>query len=208
MIDIIKVFLDNNLNLQISISSILLIVLFSIIIVLLFARGVLRKNGHNIEIDAVEIGIGNNKIKIKPDYFERQLAYQLWVEMSTRKIGIEFEEDRDSIFEIYNSWYNFFGIARNIIKEIPIHKIRTDRDDNLIELSIKVLNLGLRPHLTKWQSRFRHWYDKAIADGNLCPQDCQKGFPEYDLLIKDLLETNRRMKKYSEVLFEIAFRKG
>jgi len=62
----------------------------------------------SFEIDEAEIGIGSQKIKIKPSNEDLQIAYKLWVELSTRKIGIKIDEEHDVIIEVYNSWYEFF----------------------------------------------------------------------------------------------------
>ena len=60
-----------------------------------------------IDIDEVELGIGNQKLKIKPNYQTKQVAYKLWVELNTRKLGLPIDENNDVISEIYDSWYSF-----------------------------------------------------------------------------------------------------
>jgi len=102
------------------------------------------------EIDEAVIGIGDQKVKIKPNYQDMQIAYKLWVELSTRKIGLEIDLENDVIKEIYKSWYEFFKLTRELIKEIPVSKIRKDESTKeLVRIAIEVLNEGLRPHLTK-----------------------------------------------------------
>ena len=115
------------------------------------------------EIDEAEIGIGGEKVKIKPNYQDMQIAYRLWVELSTRKIGLAIDLDNDVVNEIYDSWYEFFKLTRELIKEIPVSKIRKDESTKeLVRIAIEVLNEGIRPHLTKWQARFRKWYKIEI----------------------------------------------
>lgn len=160
------------------------------------------------EIDEAVIGIGSQKIKIKPNYEDLQMAYKLWVELSTRKIGLPIDLENDVIFEIYDSWYEFFKLTRNLIKEIPIAKIRKNKSTReIVQISIKILNVGLRPHLTKWQAKFRKWYNNEfLKDGNkkLSPQQVQQKFPEYKILIEEICEVNKKLIKYKDILKEIA----
>lgn len=206
MLDIIRIYLDEDNCIQISLNIYLLLIIIAIFMLLLAIRIIIKRRRFSIELNELEIGIGKNKVTLKPDYTDKQIAYKLWVEISTRKIGLEFEEDKDVIQEVYNSWYDFFGIARNIIKEIPVQKIKTDKEENLVQVSIKVLNLGLRPHLTQWQAKFRHWLSTTEEKfKNLPPQEIQKQYPDYIDLINNLKETNERLINYRGVLYEIAF---
>ena len=134
------------------------------------------------EIDQAKLGLGSQTIVLRPNATDRQIAYRLWVELSTRKLGLPIDLDEDVIVELYNSWYTFFAVTRELIKDVPASKLRRQDTQQIIYLSIEVLNVGLRPHLTKWQARFRHWYSDAIAQGGgsgKSPQDVQRTFPEY-----------------------------
>lgn len=169
-------------------------------------RNIISKK-RSIEIQEVTLGIGSNSVTLHYDNKDRTIAYKLWIELNTRKIGLEFDKDNDVITEVYNSWYEYFQVARELIKDLPIEKIECAAQ--LIELTTKVLNDGLRPHLTKWQARFRKWYDNAIreSDSKLAPQEIQKNYPYYNELIIDLIETNKKMMAYKELMYKIAFNK-
>ena len=167
-----------------------------------------RRNVKSYEINEAAIGIGSNRVTIKPNYQDMQIAYELWVELSTRKVGLPIDLDNDVIEEIYDSWYEFFKLTRELVKCIPISKIREDESTReLVRIAIQVLNEGIRPHLTKWQARFRKWYSAEINnEGNthVSPQDCQKRFPEYAELTKDLVEVNKHLMEYGHILNELA----
>lgn len=160
------------------------------------------------EIDEAVIGIGTQHIKIKPNYQDVQIAYKLWVELSTRKIGLELDLSNDVISEIYDSWYEFFTLTRELIKEIPVSKIRKNKSTKeLVRVAIEVLNDGVRPHLTKWQARFRKWYNIEIEqqeNKNLSPQDIQKKYPEYEKLTTEMKKVNQRMLEYRKFLKQLA----
>ena len=68
---------------------------------------------------------------------DQEIAYKIWVELSTRKIGIPFEKEYDIIIEIYDSWYEFFKITRDLLKEIPVNKI--SHSNELILLTEKCI---------------------------------------------------------------------
>lgn len=187
-----------------SIKMNLIVIGLFIAVVVLMKRKIWDKKGTSIDIDECELGIGNSKIKIKPNDKDREIAYKLWVELCTRKIGIRFEEDKDVITEVYNSWYTFFGIARDLIKELPPSHI--NKNSELIDLTEKVLNIGLRPHLTTYQAKFRKWYEKENQKSEEAPQEIQKKYSDYTELVADLLQTNDRMIAYKEILRKIAFK--
>lgn len=48
---------------------------------------------HSIMINEVNLGIGNSRIKVSYNKKDQEIAYKLWVELSTRKIGIVFDEE-------------------------------------------------------------------------------------------------------------------
>jgi hypothetical protein len=156
-----------------------------------------------LEIDEAEIGIGSGKIRLRPNYTDRQVAYQIWVELSTRKLGLKIDLDHDVIVDIYDSWHDFFGITRDLIKSIPVSRASDESTRKIIRLSIEVLNEGLRPHLTRWQARFRAWYDQQLqapAAEYEDPQAIQKRFGQYDALKADLLDVNNRLIAYRSAM--------
>lgn len=165
------------------------------------------------EIDEAEIGIGEQKIRLRPNYTDRQIGYAIWVELSTRKIGLEIDFDNDVIAEIYDSWYNYFSVTRELIKGISISQIENTSTRAIVNLSIDVLNDGLRPHLTKWQARFRRWYDRELkkydedlSSSVLDLQEIQKSFPAYSELKTDMERVNKSLMNYRKKMQQLVFR--
>lgn len=160
----------------------------------------------SFEIDEAKIGIGSQTITLRPNDTDRQIAYRIWVELSTRKIGLPIDPKNDVIAEVYESWYSFFGVTRELIKEVPVSKFRREGTEKIIRLSIEVLNAGIRPHLTRWQARFRRWYGQALESDEfrgMSPQDVQTKFPDYGALNRDLLAVNARLIAYRDQLYEL-----
>lgn len=158
----------------------------------------------DFQIDSAKLGLGKHSITFKPNETDRQIAYSVWVELSTRKIGLPIDLENDVISEVYNSWYSFFGITRELVKSIPVSKVRQDSTGKIIQLSIEVLNEGLRPHLTKWQARYRRWYESELEkEVGKSPQEIQKRFPDYQPLCNDLLRVNAALIEYRRKMYEL-----
>jgi hypothetical protein len=198
---------NNDLSVSLDVSGWVWVIVLFIILIILAVKVFGSSKIQTLELDEAEIGVGNQKLKLKPNIVDSQIAYKIWVELSTRKIGIPVELDKDVIVEVYNSWYKFFEVTRELIKEIPASKLRRKETRNIIRLSIDVLNNGVRPHLTDWQARFRRWYEYELTDKekiNISPQDLQKNYPEYEQLTQDLLKVNRKLIKYREAMYKLA----
>ncbi len=203
--DIFNISFDGCTKIIVSVNWIAIVILIILVIV---AAHVLKKVGlligrRSISVDQANIGIGNSSITLKFNKKDQEIAYKLWVELSTRKIGLPFDEN-DVISEVYDSWYAFFGIARDLLKDLPAERLAYSGE--LVDLTQKVLNNGLRPHLTKWQAKYRKWYfENSNKEGS--PQDIQKAFPEYEELLSDLKATNQTMINYKTLMHRIAFGK-
>jgi hypothetical protein len=203
--DILSVALTKDWGLSVHISPIpLIILLFIVLSIWLGARWIMNKRIPDFEVDSAEVGFGDHKISFKPNNVDRQIAYSIWVELSTRKIGLPINLEDDVISEVYDSWYAFFGVTRELIKSIPVSKVRQDSTGKIIELSVEVLNEGLRPHLTKWQARYRNWYEHQLAKkSDVEPQELQKQFPAYKELTHDLLTMNKKLIAYRTKMNEL-----
>ncbi len=203
--ELFKVSLGKDWNIQFELAWWLTaIIAVIVIIVFLSKRGIRFWKKTYFEINEAEIGIGSHKVKIRPNYQDLQIAFKFWAELSTRKIGLPIDEDNDVIAEVYNSWHEFFKIARDLIKQIPVSKLRAQESTKqIVRISIALLNEELRPYLTRWQARYRRWWEAAIQDkenSELSPQELQRKFPEYEKLMSDMKEVNRKLVAYSNTL--------
>jgi hypothetical protein len=206
--DHFRIILDHSLGLTVEASGQVVLTLIGILLLLLVLRLFFLSHGpwRTYEIDEAEFGLGNQKVKIRPNDIDRQIAYKIWVELSTRKVGLEIDLDNDVISEIYDSWYSFFSVTRELIKDVPVSKFRRKDTERIIVLSTDVLNTGIRPHLTKWQARFRRWYEFQLAkdeNSDFYPQDIQKKFPDYNALQEDILSVNKHLIGYRKKMYEL-----
>jgi hypothetical protein len=203
--EIIKIYISDNysLNVEFGIVTLGLIVLVIFIIFIKTLTGkkkIFLKN--DIELNIGLGGIGN--LKIKPNYAVEQIVHKAWTELITRKAGLQIDPENDVIVEVYNSWYVLFGEMRSLIKEIPANKIQNKETQKVVNLLIDSLNQGLRPHLTKWQAKFRKWYEYKLGlNQDESPQQIQKQYPQYDELMRDLILINQQLVSYTNELKKI-----
>ncbi|MED1790630.1 MULTISPECIES: hypothetical protein [Brevibacillus] len=141
---------------------------------------------------------------------EMDIAWKLYVQLTTRKAAIPVSED-DIIIEIYDSWYELFKSTREYLVALPAQVLEGNENaQSIVNLSTEVLNQGLRPHLTKWQGKYRRWYDSQAQDPankNVSPQEIQVRYPHYKELIADIKRVNIELIKYAEELKRFSYEK-
>ena len=107
---------------------------------------------------------------------------------------------------VYDSLYALFGVMRDLLKDIPAERVRDNEDTKkLIELMLEALNTGMRPHMTKWQARFRRWYATELSKHpDDAPQVVQRRFCDYAELEAELIGINQAIARYSEFLRKLS----
>lgn len=178
--------------------------------ILAVALGIFIRNRgslfHKYELVKLNVQLGNvGSVELRPNNEDVQIAHRIWTELVTRKAAQPIDIEHDVIVEIYDSWYALFGRVRQLISDIPGHLLRREKStQELVKVATQTLNNGLRPHLTRWQARFRHWYANCPdAMKENCPQDCQRQFPDYVILVEDIKKVNAQLIQYAGELEKI-----
>jgi hypothetical protein len=207
--DHLRIVVDKSWDLSAHASG-LLILLVAVLLVLIAILPSLLSGRWRIwrrfELSGAELGLGDQKVTLHPNLTDMQIAYKIWVELSTRKIGLPIDLEDDVVADIYDSWYSFFSVTRELIKDVPVSRFRRKDTEQIVRLSIEVLNMGIRPHLTKWQARFRRWYEQELTkedNAKLHPQDIQKSFPQFQELASDIALVNQRLINYRQKMYEL-----
>jgi hypothetical protein len=201
--EILHIWLSDTWSLQAEFGplAILLFILLALIAIFRIRHLLTRDHYYETELTVQLGGIGT--VKLRSNHEIAQIAHKAWSELITRKAGLPFDPEHDVIAEVYDSWYELFGTIRALIKEVPANQLKDRNTKQLTKLLVEALNKGMRPHLTKWQARFRRWYERQIiGDKNLDrpPQDIQKDYPHYAELIEDLVKINQQLVAYTEEL--------
>ena len=204
--DIFKLYFDEELNLILQISVwLVLAIIFLFVIYFLIIKRIFRYSLVKVNIKLGNVGTA----EFRPNKNDIQIAHKIWTQLVTRKAAIPIDQENDVIEEIYDSWYALFQKVREFISEIPAELIRNNESTKeIVRISTQTLNKGLRPHLTKWQARFRSWSlaekDKSLE---MTPQEFQKEYPEYNYLIEDLVRVNQQLIQYAQELKKIIDKK-
>lgn len=205
VVDLIRVYFGSRYSLVLEVSPWLIGVG-----VLLLAWAVLRPlhSKHLRRFSLVKLNIelgGIGKAELRPNVADIQIAHRIWAELVTRKAALPIDPEHDVIAEVYDSWYALFLRVRQLIGDIPGELVRTEPGtQELVRIAVETLNRGLRPHLTRWQARFRNWYaQQGAALQEKTPQEVQRGFPEYDALIADMQLVNQQLVQYAGELRRI-----
>jgi hypothetical protein len=179
----------------------------SVPIILLVAAAWWRLRRRRFKLVKLDINLGGvGKAELRPTIEDVAIAHQIWTELVTRKAALPIDPEHDIIAEVYDSWYALFGRVRDLISKLPPELVRQDpATQQLIRIAIDSLNLGLRPHLTKWQARFRNWYAQQEEElSRRTPQEVQREYPEYKALIADMETVNQNLIQYASELRKIA----
>ena len=179
-------------------------IIILVIIILLIIRKYYSKWFRWQEMEVEISGSPKIKYKVERNYENLYIANRIYIELTTRKASIPIDEKNDLIEEIYDSWYKLFGIIRDEIKAVP-GKYLKDHDPTtaLIGLTRKILNEGLRPHLTEHQAKFRKWLENAKEEQinkNLSPQEIQTKYPDFDKLVLSMKAVNLILANYANEL--------
>jgi hypothetical protein len=161
-----------------------------------------RYGSYSVSV-GLPFNIGSRTYDTTP--WDRVVAWKLYVQLATRKAALPFDESFDLISDVYDSLFSLFGITRELLLGLPPHEF--EREGGVAPLLLRVINDGLRPHLTRWQADFRVWWDVALAatdNRGKSPQEVQRTYPHYSELVIDLKRTNTELSKLADELLTIA----
>jgi hypothetical protein len=135
-----------------------------------------------------------------------EIAHRIYIELITRKAAIPIDKN-DVIVEVYNSWYTLFQTTREELKKLSGEMLLDNQfSKDLIKLLSDILIIGLRPHLTEHQAKFKRWYNSAITleeNKNKTPQQIQSEYSDYENLFESMKTVNQLLIEYSKRLDEI-----
>lgn len=150
-------------------------------------------------------------IKLKADLsdIDRQCAWELYTELSTRRAVTGKLSDpkcKDFSGEIYveslDSLYRFFQESRLIMRKFPVGRLSFDQQNHLGALVFRMMQDVLRPFLEKWHGQYRHWWDNE-SDKTFAPFKRQAAFPKHDEFLRDWTSLRWMMRRVQKRLVEV-----
>ena len=88
------------------------------------------------------------QLEMEPDEAQQKVAWELYVELSTRIAVQPAGDNEGSIREALSSLYSIVEATREILREAG--PTVAQGPNSVGALAIEVVNRGLRPFLTKW----------------------------------------------------------
>jgi hypothetical protein len=185
-----------------------IVILLCIIVLYWIYRKKIKSKLQNAFVDETNFeiytGLFSYSQKIKRSYQNLYIAHRLYIELATRKATLPLDIDNDVIKEVYDSWYVMFRTIREEIKNLPgDYLVDNESTKKLVDLTVAILNDGLRAHLTTYQAEFRRWYENELkneTDANIRPQQIQKRFTKYKELTDSMIEVNKTLEAYCDQL--------
>ena len=95
----------------------------------------------------------------QPDASERSAAWELYVELVTRISIVELKPDEGLIRDALSSLYTLFGSTRTILRKYgpAVAPKRRRGQISLGTIALAMLNLAIRPILTRWHPRLEDY---------------------------------------------------
>jgi hypothetical protein len=147
---------------------------------------------------SLPFGLGSAQWEV--DKTQRRAAWALYVELVTRIAVQELESDAGLMREALNSLYALFGITREILREAGPDVGATR--ESVGGLAIAVLNVGLRPFLTKWHPLLQNW--EVQCSEKTSPKEHEQSWSENKMLRQELAILRQQLALYAQALAEIA----
>ena len=153
----------------------------------------------NVKLDLKLPGIGGIQGTWEPDESEVRAAWELYVEMVTRTPLGDLSTQEGSTREALNSIYSLFDTTRVILRSYgpSVAKPGGGRGLSFGYLAVSMLNLVLRPLLTKWHPRLQGW-ERMNLDTP------ESEWPDRSKFLENLDLVRERLEQYSGLFAEVA----
>ena len=152
----------------------------------------------NVKLDVRLPGIGGIEGTWEPDESEIRAAWELYVEMVTRTPLGSVSRDEGSARETLTSMYSLFDTTRDILKKHgpSVARPKNGRELSFGYLAVSMLNLTLRPFLTKWHLKLSEW---ETVNANLPIAE----WPDSCDFLRSLNDTRGQLLQYAGLFAEV-----
>lgn len=129
---------------------------------------------------------------------EKQAAWEIYVEMVTRVPMAVMENDQGLLRETLASFYALFQITRVILRHLgPVQVERS-----VPYLAVRMLNLTLRPFLSRWHPLLKDYEDRRPAAVGVLEHERQ--WEHCDALRQALIALRPTLMSYADAFAKIA----
>lgn len=156
-----------------------------------------------IKATKLEIGLPFDlgKITLVPDDAQKIAAWELYVELTTRISVQELKDDEGLVREALSSLYSLFNITRGILRKAG-PGVAKNGSNSLGAVAIAVLNVGMRPFLSKWHPILQS-YEAQRTEG-VSPREHEDAWNQIGDIRQELKTLRGELAVYALALEQIA----
>ena len=140
------------------------------------------------------------EIEWEPDPSQRRAAWELYVELATRVAVQSIDLDVGSSREALNSLYSLFATTRDVLRRAGPEV--GARKDTVGGVAIAVLNVGLRPFLSRWHPALNAY--EVQRPPAMLPKNWEQAWSEDPTMRGELEALRRKLAQYAATLAEMA----
>lgn len=148
--------------------------------------------------------LGFLRAKWVADREQQNAAWEMYVELVTRISMQPLKDDEGVLREALSSLYSLFAETRRILKQHGPGVARQLAKDSITfaHLAIAVLNVVLRPVLSKWHPLLQDWESRRPATTS--PAEHERAWSEAAALRKEIAKVRENLTVYANLLAEAA----
>jgi hypothetical protein len=139
-------------------------------------------------------------VKLEPNDVERQAAWKLYVELTTRVGSQPFDPRAGSLRAVLESFYTVFALTRSILREAGPDVAGTE--NSFGPLAIRFLSEVLAPLLLKWNEPLREYEGHRRPETSIIEHE--QNWDRYAGMCKDVANIRPTIRGYVNALADIA----
>lgn len=149
-------------------------------------------------------GMGKLSGKWVPEELEREAAWEVLVELTTRISLVPIDDEHGSLREMLSSLRDLFPLIRDILKRYGPGLAAVSVEGSLVSfahLTVGLLNGSLRPLLAKWHVALREHEESKPCD--VGPMDWESRWSRAPELRGDLAMVQASLRTYATILARV-----
>lgn len=156
--------------------------------------------GIKAKLLVVSLPFGLGRLEFEANEVEQRAAWSLYVELTTRTAMQPLDAHTGLLREVLDSLHSLFELTREILREAGPAVAHGPKSFGPV--AIEVLNKGLRPFTSKWHPLLdAHEKKRPPA---VSPLEHERKWEHYQEMRQELMELQKQIKTYADVLAEIA----
>lgn len=133
-----------------------------------------------------------------PDETERQAAWEMLVELSTRVTVVGLGPTEGLLRETLTSYHSLFETTRTILKTAGPAVAGSNERVSFAHLAVAILNRALRPLLATWHALLEDHETRRPADQS--PLEWERTWEHHDELRQAINDVGRTLADYAKLL--------